>query len=182
MRVHSQEELQNIIKENNDRYKKHLYKGLDSTSVILKGHLFAEELLIEILKLHCRNPQHIEEVQFSFNHKLKLVQAFFGTHLPGFKYSEEVWSVLSSLNQLRNNIAHQIDSPKQNEQLRKFVKSFEQLMKNESYFKLSISDTASLIDNSLATGLSALIFNMLGWLSAIYAIAYLNPPHRIISS
>lgn len=172
--MHTQEDLRSLRDENFLRYNKHLHLDLDITSIILKGHLFVEELLTEILKLHCRDSKPIENIQLSFHHKLKLVQALFGSHLSGFQYPGNIWPVLDHLNQLRNALAHQIDSPKAVIKLNSFISSFCQLVHQEVNVK--VTEEIPLLDKSLSNKLINIISSLLGYLGCIHGVAYLNPP------
>ena len=73
--MRTQKSLKDIYEARCARYEKHLHAGMDTTSIILKGHLFVEELLFDILKLHCRNSVPIENIKLGFSHKLSLVHA-----------------------------------------------------------------------------------------------------------
>ncbi len=172
--MRTQEDLKLLYEKNTSRYEKHLHHRMDITSIILKGHLFAEELLMDILRLHCRDSKPIENIQLSFQHKLKLVQALFGSHLTGFKYPEKIWPVLDNLNQLRNALAHQIDSPKAVTRLNAFVTSFCQLFNKD--VKISIVEAIPVSDKDLTDELLRIMFYLLGFLGCIHGIAYLNPP------
>ncbi|MEC3932589.1 hypothetical protein VNX24_16055 [Citrobacter farmeri] len=172
--MHTQEDLRSLRDENFLRYNKQLHLELDITSIILKGHLFVEELLTEILKLHCRDSKPIENIQLSFHHKLKLVQALFGSHLSGFQYPGNIWPVLDHLNQLRNALAHQIDSPKAVIKLNSFISSFCQLVHQEVNVK--VTEEIPLVDKSLSNKLINIISSLLGYLGCIHGVAYLNPP------
>ncbi|WP_262787917.1 hypothetical protein [Enterobacter cloacae] len=108
--MRTQKSLKDIYEARCARYEKHLHAGMDTTSIILKGHLFVEELLFDILKLHCRNSVPIENIKLGFSHKLSLVHAMFGSHLPGVEFPKNVWAALDKLNKLRNALAHNIDS------------------------------------------------------------------------
>lgn len=45
--MRTQEGLKAIYEARWSRYEKHLHAGMDTTSIILKGHLFVEELLLK---------------------------------------------------------------------------------------------------------------------------------------
>lgn len=169
----TQEELKRLYDERFLRYSKHLHEGLDITSLILKGHLFIEELLLEILKLHCRDVKVIESIQLSFHHKVKLVQALFGTHLGEYKHPEQIWPVLDKLNKLRNSLAHQIDSPEAVKRMNLFLSSCKTIKKDLDVIYV---DEIPIQDQLLVSELMSLIFYLLGFLGCIYGIAFLNPP------
>lgn len=77
------------------------------TLIVLKGHLLAEETLDELIELRCAEPQHIEYARISFAIKITLARALCGDIV--WKGS---WPLLKKLNQLRNGLAHNLDSPK----------------------------------------------------------------------
>ncbi len=148
--------------------------GRDTTPIILKGHLFVEELLFEILKLHCRDSGPIENIKLGFSHKLNLVHAMFGSHLPGMEFPKNVWAALDKLNKLRNALAHSIDSPRAAEVFKSFVSSYSQLVGRE--VQVRITDEIPGIDRKLGLELIGIIMYLLGFLGCLHGIAYLNPP------
>jgi len=172
----TQEDL-NVIRELNiSRYKKHLHQDLDPTSIILKGHLFIEELLMDIIKLQCRDTSPIENIQLSFHHKLKLAQALYVSHLPIIQGPEGMWSVLDNFNQLRNAMAHEIDSPRFTKKLNAFISSYEQLSIKEVNMKLDIPVSTALYSKRFSGDLLSIIYSILGALGFLQGIAFLNPP------
>jgi len=90
-----------------DRVRQHLPQGNDLTLVALKGHLLVEEALDEIIAIGCVEPQHLETVEIPFRVKSPLARALFGHILwPG------VWPLIDALNTVRNDLAHNLHSPK----------------------------------------------------------------------
>lgn len=172
--MRTQEGLKAIYEARCSRYEKHLHVGMDTTSIILKEHLFVEELLFDILKLHCRDSGPIENIKLGFSHKLNLVHAMFGSHLPGMEFPKNVWAALNKLNKLRNSLAHNIDSPRAAEAFKSFVSSYSQLVGKE--VKVSITDEIPGIDRKLGLELIGIIMYLLGFLGCLHGIAYLNPP------
>lgn len=174
--MNTQEDL-NVIRDLNiSRYEKHLHNDLDPTSIILKGHLFIEELLMDIIKLQCRDTSPIESIQLSFHHKLKLAQALYVSHLPIIEGPEGIWSVLDNFNQLRNAMAHEIDSPRFTKKLNAFISSYEQLSIKGINVKLDIPESTALYSKRFSGDLLSTIFSILGALGFLQGIAFLNPP------
>lgn len=173
-----QENLKKISNEYYDKYKKHLTPDLDMTSLVLKSHLFLEEILYEIILLHCRTPKALEGIQFSFHHKMKLAEALYGVHLYTMKFPEGIWPVLDALNKLRNELAHRIDSPKLENKIINFLRlSEENLMKKESLQPLCeiLSDSNLLMERMLTV-----IWNILGSLGFMHGLIYLNSPDKFL--
>ena len=54
----TQKELDILMAETSARYTRHLKPGLDPVSIVLKGHLFTEELLQDILGLSPGSVRH----------------------------------------------------------------------------------------------------------------------------
>ena len=82
------ESLKKLSEEYQFKYDKHLTPELDMTSLVLKAHLFLEEILYEIVLLHCKVPKALEGIQFSFHHKLKLAEALYQSPLGRQKLTE----------------------------------------------------------------------------------------------
>lgn len=159
------------------RFKKHLDPMLDITSLVLKGHLFAEELLLEIITLHCRNPIPLQRIQLSFSQKLKLASAMYSFHLPINLSNNKVWAALEHLNRLRNTLAHSLDNPETNKKISVFLNSFRDLSpssNSHSYDEISDFD-----DKFISLKLFNSIAGMLGYLSCMRGIAYLNTPEKL---
>lgn len=177
MNMRTQEELKTLHEKKRLRYHKHLHGATDTTSIILKGHLFVEELLLEILKLHCRDSKPLDSINLSFHHKLNLVEAIFGSHLPGILFPTEIWNVLEKLNKLRNSLAHNIDSPKASIVFNSFISSYKKLSGGNS--EIDIVNEIPVIDSLLGQELVRVILYLLGFLGCIHGIAFLNPPSII---
>jgi hypothetical protein len=77
-----------------------------------KGHLIVEEALDKFLDAALFNPAPVwgEDPEFYFKGKLALSL--------GYKRDkDQLWSVLWAINQLRNKIAHELDSKKIDEKM-----------------------------------------------------------------
>jgi len=89
------------------RFLIHLPQTDDMTLLVLKAHLLIEEQLISILEDCVRDQDALNDARLSFSQRLQLVKAM--------KYEEKnlwVWTAIQKLNELRNELAHKIDSSK----------------------------------------------------------------------
>jgi hypothetical protein len=84
--------------------------GKDIELVLLKGHLLIEEQIRQIIHSRLRNPGVFAEAnsQLGAHQAIQLAKAFFPpAHMP------EIWKATLKLNQLRNDIAHNLWSKMQ---------------------------------------------------------------------
>lgn len=175
-----QESLKRLVKEHNSKYNKHLTPELDMTSLVLKAHLFLEDMLYEIILLQCKTPNALNGIQFSFNHKLKLAEALYGAHFYNFDASLPVWPVLEALNKLRNELAHRIDSPKLEDKIVNFLRASEEHLKIE---KTSRPLDEILCDSNALTGrMRNVLLYLLGCLGFMHGLIYLNQPEKFLAS
>lgn len=75
---------------------------------VLRSHLWIEREFEQILELLVPYPKAILEARFTFAHKLTLIKAFWGND----PHKCELLARINVLNQIRNQMAHQLDSPK----------------------------------------------------------------------
>ncbi|MCO4801226.1 hypothetical protein [Klebsiella aerogenes] len=173
-----QESLKKIYEEYHSKYKKHLTPDLDMISLVLKAHLFLEEILYEIILLHCKVPEALNGIQFSFHHKLKLAEALYGVHMYKVEFPRKIWPVLDALNKLRNELAHRIDSPRLEGKIVNFLRLSEgDLMKDESLQPLNeiLCDSKLLMERMLTV-----LWCMLGSLGFMHGVIYLNTPEKFL--
>jgi hypothetical protein len=175
----TQKELDVLIAQTSARYSRHFKPGLDPVSIVLKGHLFTEELLQDIICLHCRDTAPLEGIQIAYSHKAKLANALFGAHIPNFHLPDTIWPALDALNKLRNEFAHQLDSAKAPARLLTFLLVAGGLSKAPP--KLTLTELESWPEAKLADQLTAAMMGVLGYLGALRAIAFLNTPQRLNS-
>ncbi|MBA3031670.1 MAG: hypothetical protein KKF85_16910 [Gammaproteobacteria bacterium] len=99
-----------------ERVRKHLPSGSDLTLIALKGHLLAEEALDDLIRFYCKNPEHLADVEIRFQVKTRLARAL-SDHVvwPG------LWPLLDALNTVRNDLAHNLDSPKLKDRINRFL-------------------------------------------------------------
>jgi hypothetical protein len=79
----------------------------DVAHALLKGHLLIEESLGGILDQFAFHRQHITEARLSFYNKMMLARAFCLRH-----DNVGEWELLAAINSLRNELAHNLQSPK----------------------------------------------------------------------
>ena len=77
----------------------------DLTSVILKGHLIAEELLTAGIKASCSQPSHLDRARLRFGQLIAIFRSL--ERLPSAPAG--FWECFLRLNRLRNELAHNLD-------------------------------------------------------------------------
>ncbi|MCE5185326.1 MAG: hypothetical protein LLF76_04290 [Planctomycetaceae bacterium] len=85
------------------RLKENLPLGKDPTVVILRGHLFIEELLDQILAVALKDASAIKDARLTYFQKLCLAQGVLG-----FEKNRFMWKPFKDLNKLRNDISHNL--------------------------------------------------------------------------
>jgi hypothetical protein len=90
-----------------DRITRLLMEFDEFSQTAIKGHLLIEERLSQILDLAIGKPEILSKARLTFVQKLRLVQA-----LSFLDPKDDMWEVAITLNRLRNEMAHQLDSPK----------------------------------------------------------------------
>jgi hypothetical protein len=85
------------------RYDKHMPETDDLTLIVLKGHLLVEEQLVDLVNRVMPNPQFLPK--FTFYNLARVARAAYPRH-PEFP----VWELILKLNQLRNDLAHKLES------------------------------------------------------------------------
>jgi len=89
-----------------NRFVAHIpQKGLDL--IVLKAHLLIELQLRDIVRKHAAPSELPKMERATFWTLTRVARALVGTELP-----DERWDAIDTLNQLRNKIAHQLNSPK----------------------------------------------------------------------
>lgn len=74
--------------------------------LVLKGHLLIEERLNQIFDQYIFHREHIETTRLTFHNKATICRSLC------LRKNENIeWDLIFSLNKLRNNIAHKLDSP-----------------------------------------------------------------------
>lgn len=99
-----------------ERVRAHLPIGSDLTLIALKGHLLAEEALDDLIRVYCKSPEHLEDIEIRFQVKARLARA-----LSGHVVWTGLWPLLDALNTVRNDLAHNLDSPKLKDRVNRFL-------------------------------------------------------------
>ncbi|MEO5716795.1 MAG: hypothetical protein ABIT37_25170 [Luteolibacter sp.] len=98
------------------RFNEHFPKSDDLLTTVLKGHLLVEELL-DTINRHCFHfPKYYDEANLPFSKKILIARAQVLVPNPEF-----LFGALIALNELRNNLAHNLDSPAQISKIQRFV-------------------------------------------------------------
>lgn len=106
-----------IVNARRERFRAHLPDSSDLALITLKGHLLVEEILDDIIALHCKKPSALSEANMPFYLKARLAHALVGDDsLPC-----QVWPMIDALRVLRNELAHKLDSPKLKTAVSKFI-------------------------------------------------------------
>ena len=90
-----------------DRITRLLMEFDEFSQTAIKGHLLIEERLSQILDLALGKPEILSKARLTFVQKLRIVQA-----ISFLDPADEMWEVALTLNRLRNEMAHRLDSPK----------------------------------------------------------------------
>jgi hypothetical protein len=100
-----------------DRFRRHFpRRSNDLTLVVLKGHLLLEEIVNRLLSALLREPKAIEGANLRFHQKLCLIRAL----LPKGR-GDRLYNAAEKLNTLRNKLAHHLDYPEIEAQVRDFL-------------------------------------------------------------
>src|SRR6266536_2359317 len=96
-----------------DRITRLLMEFDEFSQTAIKGHVLIEERLSQILDLALGKPEIVSKARLTFVQKLRIVQA-----MSFLDAKDEMWEVALTLNRLRNEMAHRLDSPKIEEIMR----------------------------------------------------------------
>jgi hypothetical protein len=80
--------------------------------VVLKGHLIIESALDSIITIIFHHPEHIFRGRFGFVHKVNLARAY-GLR----KDTNSMWNLVLSVNETRNEIAHNLAGEKRTKKM-----------------------------------------------------------------
>lgn len=144
-----------------ERFKEHLPETDDLSLLTLKGHLLVEEILDVLIKSHCQEPQHLDNVEIRFVVKAKIARALTGVLFP-----DSMWLMIEALNTIRNDLAHSLESKKLKERILKFIN-----IKCEHNPELQRDNTKLSETEDLAKELKKSIHYLLGQLSVAEIVA-----------
>jgi hypothetical protein len=103
----TEEEIKALVEAEQSRWTKlherHFVGLTDISMIVLKGHLLVEQLLSSLLSHHCRLPEQLR-AGLRFPQKAALIKAIVIVPFP-----DELWRFLKLINQLRNDIAHELE-------------------------------------------------------------------------
>lgn len=77
----------------------------DLIGLVLRGHLFIEELLFVAVEAHCQDTEHLKTARLRFPQLVALLRALEKISAAPPNY----WIALSELNALRNALAHNLE-------------------------------------------------------------------------
>ena len=98
-----------------DRFRRHFpRRSKDVALVVLKGHLLLEESVNRLLASLLRRPEAIEGANLRFHQKLGLIKALFPV-------DPDMMEAAEKLNTIRNRLAHHLDYPQIEAQVRDFL-------------------------------------------------------------
>jgi hypothetical protein len=92
-----------------NRLAEHLRNESDLTLIVLKGHLLIERQMRDILRTHAAPSELAKIDRWSFSALTRLTRAYVRAETQPL---DDLWDSIDMLNALRNELAHQLDSPK----------------------------------------------------------------------
>jgi len=73
--------------------------------IVLKGHLLVERSLTSIISHYAQPKADVASLRLGFTHKVKLAKCL----VPSFLIPQQLWSFVDLLNQVRNDLAHNLE-------------------------------------------------------------------------
>jgi hypothetical protein len=93
-------------RQSKELFTKHFSKVPDDLSlIVLKGHLLVEQSLSAIISHYAQPSADLANVNLRFMQKVALAKAL----VPSFFFLQEFWNFVKLLNNLRNDLAHQLE-------------------------------------------------------------------------
>lgn len=102
--------------EDLERLAKYIPDESDLDLIILKGHLLIEECLERIVARIVAHGDLLKDARLTFNQKAVCARAMCWT-----EHENSLWPLIFALNSLRNDLAHQLEPPKFDGKLRRFL-------------------------------------------------------------
>lgn len=106
-----------------DKYTKMFEKEMGETDplqqVVLKGHLIIEAAIENILSLIFFHPEHVFKGRFAFMQKVQMARAY-GLR----KDKNTIWNLIMSINEVRNEVAHNLAGDKRDKKLKQLRRLF----------------------------------------------------------
>jgi hypothetical protein len=101
------------------RFSEHMPESDDLTLIVLKGHLLIEEMLERIVKTIVAHGELLDDTKLTFAQKAALARAMCWS-----QQDSDVWPIIFSINSLRNEFAHQLESPKIETKINRTIELF----------------------------------------------------------
>ena len=96
------------------RFREEMERVDELAHVLLKGHLLIEESLARIHDQYVFHREYVGEARLTFNQKMNLVRSLC---LRKCDFGE--WDLIASINSLRNELAHRLQSPEREKRFSK---------------------------------------------------------------
>jgi hypothetical protein len=129
---------------NKSQFEQQLIAPTNSFEILLRGHLWAEFLLDNLLKIHMTDTGAFDLDRAGFRQKVDIAQAF------GFLSADEA-GALRALNRLRNKLAHELSSGPSDSDIENLVSALHGRMR--SVFDAAISSGATIGDEPITSAL-----------------------------
>jgi len=111
----------------------------DLLAIVLRGHLFVEEYIDRLNRHYFHYVEYYDKANFNFYKKLLLAKAFLLLPHPN---REMFFSPIENFNDLRNDLAHRLESHNLNNKIMRFLSAVEQRYSKELLEKFPLGDTS----------------------------------------
>lgn len=112
-------------------FDEHFNKVDEELVAVLKGHLLVEKVLNQIIEDFVFHADKIIHVRLSFDHKVQIARSMSLDHS-----DNSMWKLISALNTLRNDFAHQLDSEKRKIKFKNVQNIYEQETQGAEFEKI----------------------------------------------
>ena len=127
--------------EDEEKFKRCFPETDDLLAIVLRGHLLVEEY-IDRLNRHCFHyPEYYEQANFSFIKKLLLAKAQVLLPHPD---RDGFFGTIEKLNELRNNLAHNLESPKIEDKILGFLAVAEGMYPKDNQIKEQLGEECTI--------------------------------------
>ncbi|UGQ45111.1 hypothetical protein [Massilia endophytica] len=106
------------------RFLEHMPRTPDPVLLVLKAHLLVEEILGDLIESKLPNPGALNVSSLHFHLKSRLARALIDERdANGLPFPTDVWPMVDALNELRNELAHKLESKKVDAKYKQFVEA-----------------------------------------------------------
>ena len=150
-----------------EQWQKHKFRSEsdDLLFLILKGHLLIEEKLDAIIAIHFGDEKLSKALNLRFQQKARLAEAICTQYFNNSWWDPFLWPAIQLLNNVRNELAHKLESEKIREHVARLIRLYVELGKlHETSFITQTGETLPRLPDSLLTNdirLRSLIINVL---------------------